>query len=115
MLVTYTNASGVSQWVSTLRRSVDPAASFQVRRTTAQMDAEQGDKVKIQAGTITVTFTSEPGDTVPAPAPSLSSCTNATRPAANAVGIYTAVFNTDDGAPNWTDGVNWRDSAGNIT
>lgn len=39
--------------------------------------------------------------------------TNATRPAAPEVG--TMIWNTNDNAPNFSDGSTWRDAAGNIT
>ena len=41
--------------------------------------------------------------------------TNATRPAPAAVPLFTWIFNTDDAAPNWSDGTNWRDATGVIT
>jgi hypothetical protein len=46
--------------------------------------------------------------------------TNETRPAANAVGVVpgsTAVqiWNSDDHEPNFSDGTNWYDAAGNLT
>lgn len=41
--------------------------------------------------------------------------TNATRPAANTVPASSSIWNTDDNAMNWSDGVNWRDALGNIT
>lgn len=43
----------------------------------------------------------------------LASYTDATRPAAGTVGRM--IYNTDDNAPNFDDGVNWRDAAGVIT
>lgn len=42
-------------------------------------------------------------------------CTNATRPAANTVPAGTQIFNTDDGAPNWSNGTDWVDALGNLT
>jgi hypothetical protein len=39
--------------------------------------------------------------------------TDAQRPAAGTAGRW--IFNTDDGMPNYDDGVNWRDINGNIT
>ncbi len=41
--------------------------------------------------------------------------TNATRPDPTTVLVGTMIFNTDDNAPNWGDGAEWRDAAGNIT
>ena len=43
----------------------------------------------------------------------LASYTDATRPAAGVVGRM--IYNTDDSAPNFDDGTNWRDAAGAIT
>ena len=40
---------------------------------------------------------------------------SAGRPAANTVPIGTAIFNTDDSAPNYSDGAAWRDSNGSLT
>jgi len=40
---------------------------------------------------------------------------NTTRPDASTVVRGTPIFNTDDNAPNWSDGTNWRDAAGNLT
>ncbi len=39
---------------------------------------------------------------------------NATRPA-QPVSVGTAIFNTDDNAPNYSDGTNWRDASGALT
>lgn len=41
--------------------------------------------------------------------------TNATRPAANTVPAGMQIFNTDDGAPNWSNGTDWVDALGNLT
>lgn len=40
---------------------------------------------------------------------------NATRPAANTFTAGMMIWNTDDNAPNFSDGTDWRDAAGNIT
>jgi hypothetical protein len=49
---------------------------------------------------------------IPVPPASFS---DATRPAATEFVVGTWIFNTDDGAPNWSDGTVWRDSDGNET
>jgi hypothetical protein len=41
--------------------------------------------------------------------------TNASRPSAASLSAGTSIFNTDDNAPNWSDGTNWRDASGNLT
>jgi len=38
-----------------------------------------------------------------------------TRLAATSFAAGTWIWNTDDNAPNWSDGTNWRDSDGNLT
>lgn len=53
-------------------------------------------------------------------ATSLAIYTNITRPAANAVGAVVnvkaiVVWNSSDNQPNFSDGVNWYDAAGNLT
>lgn len=40
---------------------------------------------------------------------------NTTRPLVAQVSVGTMIFNTDDGAPNWSNGTNWVDASGNIT
>ena len=40
---------------------------------------------------------------------------NATRPAASSLKLGTQIWNSDDLAPNWSDGTNWRDAAGVVT
>lgn len=41
--------------------------------------------------------------------------TNASRPAANTFTAGMQIWNTDDNAPNWSDGTAWRDGAGLVT
>ena len=43
------------------------------------------------------------------------SFSNATRPSPASVAVGTMIFNTDDNAPNFSDGTNWRDAVGTIT
>jgi len=45
----------------------------------------------------------------------LRSYSNTTRGAANLFTAGAMIFNTDDNAPNWSDGTSWRDAMGNIT
>lgn len=40
---------------------------------------------------------------------------NSTRPSASDFEAGAYVWNTDDNAPNWSDGTDWRDAQGNIT
>lgn len=41
--------------------------------------------------------------------------TDAQRPAANTVPVGFSFWNSNDNAPNFSDGTNWRDAAGNLT
>jgi hypothetical protein len=41
--------------------------------------------------------------------------TNANRPAATTYSSGAVIWNTDDNMPNFSDGTNWRDAAGNVT
>jgi hypothetical protein len=41
--------------------------------------------------------------------------TNANRPAATTYSAGAVIWNTDDNMPNFSDGTNWRDAAGNVT
>lgn len=41
--------------------------------------------------------------------------TNAGRGSAATAGVGAMIWNSDDNAPNWSDGTNWRDAAGNVT
>lgn len=41
--------------------------------------------------------------------------TDGTRPAASSVKVGTTIWNSDDNAPNFSDGTNWRDAAGSVT
>lgn len=45
----------------------------------------------------------------------LEKFSNAARLSATLYKIGTAIWNTDDNAPNYSDGTNWRDAAGTIT
>lgn len=41
--------------------------------------------------------------------------TNANRPDPSSVPVGFHIYNTEDNAPNYSDGTNWRDAAGTIT
>lgn len=43
------------------------------------------------------------------------SYSNTTRPDPSTVTVGVRIWNTDDRAPQWSDGIYWRDSDGNIT
>ena len=41
--------------------------------------------------------------------------TNASRPAADTCNVGDCIYNTDNNAPNYSDGTHWRDAIGTIT
>jgi hypothetical protein len=45
----------------------------------------------------------------------LKTYTDATRPAANTLPAGSLIYNTDDTAPNYSDGTDWRDAMGTVT
>jgi hypothetical protein len=122
MQVTFTNAGSEEVYVSQLYKSIPAGESVgPVSRTPGDINNDQQLKKLIAAGTITVAIASEAGDTVYAenldadayvPIPVH---TNANRPAATAVSVGTLIHNTNDNAPNVSDGTNWRDMAGVVT
>jgi hypothetical protein len=48
-------------------------------------------------------------------APVGTTYSNTTRPTASTLPAGTMIFNTDDGAPNWSNGTNWVDASGDLT
>jgi hypothetical protein len=116
MQVTFTNASADPIYLSQLYVEIAPGASVTTQRTRADLEGDQILKAYVQAGTITLAFTLETGDSAPAGFGSVPmSYTNITRPAANTVPTFTAIWNTDDEALNWSDGTDWRMADGSIT
>jgi hypothetical protein len=116
MQVTFTNLSAAPVYLSALMTSLDPSKSVTTRRTTGDLDREQNLKVYIQTGVIQLAFAMEAGDGADLGFnPSSPTYSNTTRPAAATVPAFTMIFNTDDHTLNLSDGVNWRDGAGNIT
>jgi hypothetical protein len=116
MQVTFTNASSGPVYIGSIWMSLDAGQSVTTRRTIADLDRDQGLKVLVQSSTVTLAFAKEVGDDAflgfPSAAPSYS---NTTRPAASTVPVFTMIFNTDDHSPNFSDGTQWRDAAGNLT
>jgi hypothetical protein len=116
MLVTFTNASVNPIFLSQIYYNLEPSQGITTRRSTAQLDADYILKQYVVAGTIVLSFTLEPGDSAGLGSGSApSSYSDATRPAANTVPAFTAIWNTDDNHLNWSDGVNWRDATGVLT
>lgn len=116
MLVTFTNASGSALYLSCLYKELAAGESVQTRRSSVDLEREEQLKAYVQAGTVTLAFTKETADDAAAqPSAGVKNYTNMTRPGVATVPIYTFIFNTDDNAANWSDGVNWRANDGSIT
>jgi hypothetical protein len=116
MLVTFTNAGSTDLYLSQIYRQLAAGESVQTHRTVGDLDGDQVLKALVAAGTITLAFAEETGDDSALGFDNvLVNYSNAARPAATAVPIYTAIYNTDDNFVNVSDGTNWRDPAGNVT
>lgn len=115
MQVTFTNASGGDLFISQLYRNLAAGEAVTASRTPSDIDGDQGLKALIENGDVTLSSTTEAGDTVyfatvggtSALVP-MAVYTNASRPAATAVAVGTHIYNTDDNAANYSDGAAWR-------
>lgn len=116
MLVKITNIGSVQIHLSAYGTVLDPSGELETRRTMADIVGDDSLKALVVAGSVSLAFTKEAGDDVVGGfADTPPSYTNATRPAPATVPAFTFIFNTDDAAPNWSDGAAWRDAAGTIT
>jgi hypothetical protein len=116
MLVTFTNLSVSPVYVGMLWMSLIPGQVVTTRRSYADLDRDINFKILVQSGQVGLAFTKESGDDANiGMTHEIPSFTNLNRPAASAVVTFSEIFNTDDNAPNWSDGANWRDSSGAIT
>lgn len=116
MQVTFLNASLSPVYIGSLYISLGAGLSVTTRRTAADLDRDYGLKVLVAAGTVTLTFAKEAADDVALGSQdSLVSYSNATRPLPSTIPIFSAIWNTNDNATNWSDGTNWRDATGVIT
>ena len=118
MKVTFTNISSPPEayFLTQIYRQLAFGESVQVPRTMADLEGDQSLKVLVSQSKISLAFLEEVGDDVALGFMSaLKSYTDGTRPAATAVPTFSAIWNTTDNAPNWSDGAAWRDSAGVIT
>jgi hypothetical protein len=107
----------VKRYISAFNVALEPGASVTTFMDQALLDRQHQLKKDIALGLITMAFVSaDTGDSVKSfNASAGPSYSNATRPAANTVPVFTSIWNTDDNAPNWSDGANWRDAAGLVT
>jgi hypothetical protein len=116
MLVTITNIGSDQIHLSAYGTVLDAGGSLQTRRVMTDIVGDESLKALVVAGSVSLAFAKEAGDDVvggfgAAPA----QYNDAGRPAATAVPAFTFIYNTDDAAPNWSDGTDWRDAAGVIT
>jgi hypothetical protein len=116
MQVTITNAGSEDIFVSLLYKQLTVGESVTVSKSVSELDQELEFKKLVQAGTLVLSFTKEDGDEAAVGAQEvLPVFTNATRGAASAWPAFTPIWNSDDNAPNWSDGTVWRASDGTIT
>jgi hypothetical protein len=102
-------------WKLTPNLSIDPTNGRLYGLSPSDYAALQA---QVVAGQVSYAWTGlpeylTPGLYISSPIP-LQTFDNTTRPAASVAGV-TMIFNSDDGAPNWSNGINWIDSSGNIT
>lgn len=116
MQVTFTNATSDILAIAAFYRSLAASESITVSMTAAQYDQELGLKTLVEDGSLTIdSIVAESGDSSALSAVVGPSYDDAGRPAATTVPLFSAIWNTDDGAPNYSDGTNWVDSAGVTT
>lgn len=115
MQVTITNAGTDDLYVSLLYKELIVGESVTVSKSRSELDMEQEFKKLVQAGTLVLTFAEEDGDDAAVGTEPHPAYADATRPAPADWPIFSAIWNTDDNALNWSDGTNWRDAAGVIT
>lgn len=113
MIVTITNVHSDKVYISCLYTSLDVGQSVNWDVSQSQLDAESQLNQLVVDGYLTMSFAG--GGSYPEiPDPTVT-YSNTTRPAATSVAAGTMIFNTDDNAPNFSDGTNWRDADGVIT
>lgn len=116
MQVTITNISASPVYVGNIYKSLNPAGFVTTRRTLSDLDRDQQLKKDVVNGVLTLGFATELGDNAALGSSDVPrQFSNATRPAPTTVPTFTFIWNTNDNALNWSDGVNWRDAAGVIT
>lgn len=117
MQVTITNASSDPVAVSFIYRTLAAGESVTISETYSGLDGQTDFKSQVEAGTLTLAFAVEAGDSAAIGHPgTLESFVNAAGlPAAAARPLFTTVWQVDAASAVWTDGTNWRDAAGVIT
>lgn len=120
MLVTFTNTTADPIFLNFAYRELTPSGtardSLTVSKTLSELDQAQDLKVLVENGDVALTFALEAGDSASVGAQeTYPAFSNTTRPAAAAWPLFSPIWNTDDNAPNFSDGTDWRDAAGVIT
>jgi len=117
MLVTITNASSEAVAVGFLYRTLEASEAVTVSKTSADLDSESQFKKLVEAGTLTLSFAVEDGDSAAIGHPqTLESFANAAAlPAAADRPLFTTVWQADANLAVWTDGTDWRTAAGAVT
>lgn len=116
MQVTFTNASSDIVAIAAFYRSLAASESVTVSMSASQYDQEPGLKALVEAGTLTIdSAVAEAGDSSALNAATGPAYDNAGRPDATTVPTFSSIWNTDDSAPNYSDGTQWVDAAGVAT
>jgi hypothetical protein len=113
MLVTIANISTAQVYV--MNCNIPVGGSIQTRRTWSELDDDHGLKrLLVAPAQVSLAFTAEAEDGMKVRsdlAPQVY--TDGTRPNANTVTPFTAIWNSSHNLLNWSDGTHWYDAAGN--
>jgi len=117
MLVTITNVSTSQQAISCAYKTLEVGESITISRVFSEIDREIQLKQLVVDGHVTMGFVLDPTDSIsPGFPPAAQSYTNATRPSAVGMPLGMMIWNAEDNAPNFADGLgNWVDPDGQIT
>jgi hypothetical protein len=112
MIVRITNISADQQFIATHYTTLEPSAYIDVVRTLGELDRDVQLKGLVMTSKVTLGFTKEAGDDVAIGYEKMPIYTNITRPLATLFPVGTMIFNSDDAAPNFSDGAQWLSAAG---
>lgn len=113
MQITFTNASSTDLYVSALYKEIKAGDSVTTRRSLSELTRNQELMKLVEAGDITLAYTTEDGDdTGWTFGHMLGAFAAAGRPPATSLKRGDVIYNTTTNIPNWWDGAMWRDAAG---
>ena len=119
MLVKITNIGSAQVHIPAYGKVLNPGDIVETQRSMSDLHGDSSLKALIDSGNVAIVLTLEAGDqfsTLQSGAGDLlPSYTNAARPDPTTVAAGFAIFNTDDGFPNWSDGTVWKDATGLTT